>query len=140
MEQFPLLARQLGESFFNEKLTPICIAWLSDPIFSIRESAVNNLKSLTEMFSASWADKHIVPKLLSLHVEVNYLHRQTPIAGIRVLTSVVTPDIVQKKFLPVLQTLSTDKVPNIRMSVCKTIQVIAPAIKGSPSEVRYSLT
>ena len=131
-----MLAKQLGESFFNEKLTPICIAWLSDPFFSIRESAVNNLKSLTELFSIQWADKNVIPKLLSLHVEVNYLHRQTPIAGIRVLTPVVTPEIVQKKFLPVLQTLATDKVPNIRMSVCKAMQAIAPSVKGTGADVR----
>lgn len=69
IEQFPIMAKQLGEVFFNEKLIPICITWLSDSIFSIREAAVNNLKSLTEVFGVTWASKHVIPKLLSLHVE-----------------------------------------------------------------------
>jgi serine/threonine-protein phosphatase 2A regulatory subunit A len=69
IEQFPIMAKQLGEVFFNEKLIPICITWLSDSIFSIREAAVTNLKALTEVFGVTWASKHIIPKLLSLHVE-----------------------------------------------------------------------
>jgi serine/threonine-protein phosphatase 2A regulatory subunit A len=44
------LARQLGETFFVEKLNAICITWLSDSIFSIREAAINNIKQLTEIF------------------------------------------------------------------------------------------
>ena len=28
IKEFPTLAKQLGEQFFNEKLTPICITWL----------------------------------------------------------------------------------------------------------------
>lgn len=50
VEQFPVLARQLGETFFNEKLSPICVAWLNDSIYSIREAAINNLRQLTEIF------------------------------------------------------------------------------------------
>lgn len=134
VEQFPLLAKQLGEVFFNEKLTPICIAWLSDPIYSIREAAVNNMKSLTEMFGVAWADKNIIPKLLILHTQVNYLHRLTPIFGIRVLIPVVTPDLIVKKFVPVMTTLSTDKIPNIRMNVCKTIKEVSSKIKGTEAE------
>ena len=40
VEQFPVLAKQLGEAFFNEKLNPISFAWLKDPIFMIREAAI----------------------------------------------------------------------------------------------------
>ena len=30
IEQFPVLARQLGEQFFTDKLNPICVSWLKD--------------------------------------------------------------------------------------------------------------
>lgn len=50
VEQFPVLARQLGETFFNEKLNPICAAWLKDSVFTIREAAINNMKQLTIIF------------------------------------------------------------------------------------------
>jgi len=50
VEQFPTLAKQLGEVFFVEKLNAICITWLSDSIYSIREAAITNIKLLTEIF------------------------------------------------------------------------------------------
>jgi len=30
VEQYPALAKQLGEQFFTEKLIPICLKWLND--------------------------------------------------------------------------------------------------------------
>ncbi len=30
IEKIPMLAKQLGETFFNEKLISICIGWLKD--------------------------------------------------------------------------------------------------------------
>jgi len=50
-----MLARQLGETFFNEKLNPICIDWMKDPIYTIREASLENIKQLTIIFGAAWA-------------------------------------------------------------------------------------
>jgi serine/threonine-protein phosphatase 2A regulatory subunit A len=106
VQQFPILAKQLGEQFFNDKLNPICITWLNDSIFSIREAAINNLKSLTEIFGVTWAQKNVIPKLLSLHVESNYLHRLTPLFGMGTLAPVLNAETIKKFFIPVLVTLS----------------------------------
>ncbi len=105
-----------------DKLNAICITWLSDSIYSIREAAINNVKHLTEIFGPQWAVTHVIPKLLSLHVDKNYLHRLTPLFGIATLASVLPPDVVRRMFLPVIVTLQQDPVPNIRMNVAKTIQ------------------
>lgn len=106
VEQFPILARQLGEAFFNDKLAPICITWLSDNIFSIREAAIQNLRQLTEIFGVAWASKYVIPQLLSLQVNSNYLHRLTPLFGMAQLSQVIPSDAVKKLFLPVLVALS----------------------------------
>ena len=37
--------------------------WLADPVFSIREAATANLRSLAEEFGADWAKEHIVPQV-----------------------------------------------------------------------------
>ena len=50
LEQFPVLAGQLGEEFFNQKLNPICITWLTDSIFMIREAAIENLVKITQVY------------------------------------------------------------------------------------------
>jgi serine/threonine-protein phosphatase 2A regulatory subunit A len=45
-----MLAKKLGESFFNKELNSICLEWLKDPIFSIREVAIVNIKELCVIF------------------------------------------------------------------------------------------
>lgn len=40
VEQYPALAQQLGESFFTDKLLPICLKWLYDTVYSIRMAAI----------------------------------------------------------------------------------------------------
>ena len=42
IDYFPMLARQLGEQFFNDKLNAICTRWLSDHFFAIRQAAILN--------------------------------------------------------------------------------------------------
>ena len=99
------MAKQLGEAFFVEKLNPICITWLSDSIYSIREAGLTNVRSLTQIFGSQWAVTHIIPKLLSLHVDKNYLHRLTPLFGMAILAGVLPVDVIRRMFLPVLVTL-----------------------------------
>ena len=63
---------------------------------------MNNIKKLSEIYGINWAVKYMIPKLLALHLESNYLHRLTPLFGIAVLSSAVNPDIAKRHFLPVL--------------------------------------
>ena len=37
---------QLGVEFFDEKLSALCMTWLIDHVYAIREAATNNLKKL----------------------------------------------------------------------------------------------
>lgn len=50
-----MLARQLGEKFFNDKLNVICTRWLSDNFFAIRQAAITNFKQITVLFGEQWA-------------------------------------------------------------------------------------
>lgn len=65
IQHIPLLAKQLGKEFFEEdvKLSRLCINWLGDMVWSIREAAIYNLKSLAEVFGTDWAKQHIVPQV-----------------------------------------------------------------------------
>ena len=49
IEHIPLLAEQLGHEFFEQRLRDLCMAWLSDEVFSIREAASKNLTQLTKV-------------------------------------------------------------------------------------------
>lgn len=77
IEYVPLLASQLGVSFFDEKLSSLCMSWLGDTVFSIREASTQNLKKLTEVFGVEWATEAIVPKVMAMGQHPNYLYRMT---------------------------------------------------------------
>jgi serine/threonine-protein phosphatase 2A regulatory subunit A len=62
-----MLAKQLGMQFFDEKLNPIMAEWLKDSIFTIRESTVETIKQLIQIFGAQWAARFIIPTLMGLH-------------------------------------------------------------------------
>lgn len=84
IEYIPLLAKQLGVEFFDEKLGNLCMSWLGDTVFSIREAATQNLKKLTEVFGVEWARQTIIPKVMAMGNQTNYLYRMTTCAAITV--------------------------------------------------------
>lgn len=73
----PLLAGQLGVEFFDEKLNSLCMTWLVDHVYAIREAATLNLKKLVEKFGPEWAQNTVIPKVLAMSRDQNYLHRMT---------------------------------------------------------------
>jgi serine/threonine-protein phosphatase 2A regulatory subunit A len=84
IEYIPLLATQLGVEFFDDKLGALCMSWLGDTVFSIREAATINLKKLTDVFGVEWAKTTIIPKVLGMGEHPNYLYRMTTIFAITV--------------------------------------------------------
>jgi hypothetical protein len=85
IEYIPLLATQLGKEFFDEQLSSLCMSWLGDTVYSIREAATINLKKLTEVFGVEWARAQIVPKVVAMGSHPNYLYRMTTVQAIGVL-------------------------------------------------------
>lgn len=77
IQHVPLLASQLGVKFFDEKLSSLCMSWLGDTVFSIREASTQNLKKLSEVFGVEWANEAIVPKVVAMGGHPNYLYRMT---------------------------------------------------------------
>lgn len=54
-----------------------------------------------------------------------------------IVAPALTADVIKKMFLPVIQTLSTDKIANIRMNCAKTIMTMYSVVKGNADiEVR----
>jgi hypothetical protein len=90
IEYIPLLANQLGKPFFDEQLGNLCMSWLGDTVFSIREAATVNLKKLTEVFGVDWARVAIVPKVMGMGQHPNYLYRMTTVQAITVRLSTLS--------------------------------------------------
>lgn len=77
IEYIPLLASQLGATFFDEKLLGLCLSWLGDAVFSIRDAATTNLQKLVEIFGNEWAKNTVLPQVIQMAHHENYLYRMT---------------------------------------------------------------
>jgi len=129
IENIPLLASQLGKDFFDEKLGILCMSWLGDPVFSIREAATANLRKLTEVFGVEWAKATIIPRILQMSLHSNYLFRMTTIFALGTLSGVVNAQVLQDSIVPTMATLSNDPIPNIRFNVAKSFETVIPLLK-----------
>ncbi|KAL1971114.1 hypothetical protein VTN77DRAFT_65 [Rasamsonia byssochlamydoides] len=134
IEYIPLLASQLGVKFFDEQLNNLCMGWLGDTVFSIREAATQNLKKLTEVFGMEWASQSIIPKVMAMGQHPNYLYRMTTCFAISTLAPVVDLKIIETSILPILDKLVTDDIPNIRFNVAKSYSVLIDTLRRLPAE------
>lgn len=149
IEYVPLLASQLGVKFFDEELGGLCMSWLGDSVFSIREASTQNLKKLTEVFGVEWANDAIVPKVVKMGQHPNYLYRMTTCFAVSVslfdclafthtdetpktLAPALDISVIETSVLPVLDMLATDKIPNIRFNVAKSYAVLIDVLKRLP--------
>ncbi len=126
MQHIPLLANQLGKDFFSEKLTDLCVDWLGDDISTIRTSAAENLKELTNIFGSEWAIEYLVPPLNEVRKHQSYLRRVIAIQAFVSMSTVMEPEIARTEVLPLVLQMTTDNVANIRFNVAKGLRTMAP--------------
>mmetsp|Transcript_1118 Transcript_1118/g.3469 ORF Transcript_1118/g.3469 Transcript_1118/m.3469 type:complete len:615 (-) Transcript_1118:85-1929(-) len=140
IQHVPLLARQLGKEFFegDDKLSSLCINWLGDTVWSIREAAILNLKSLAEVFGTDWAKAHIVPQVVQLFdTSKKYLFRMTALNAVGVLSEVVGTEVVEESFISLLtERASKDPVPNVRFGTAKTLSQVIPYVRPELKETK----
>ncbi|KAF8846395.1 ARM repeat-containing protein [Paxillus ammoniavirescens] len=137
IEYIPLLATQLGKPFFDEQLGNLCMSWLGDTVFSIREAATINLKKLTEVFGVEWAKVAIVPKVMGMGQHPNYLYRMTTVQAITTISPSLTLPIVQAEIITPLLQLAEDPIPNIRFNVAKALEILAVTFGNTPEGTEF---
>eukprot|EP00731_Ephydatia_muelleri_P009439 Em0005g25a len=131
IEYIPLLAEQLGVEVFEEKLNNLCMQWLIDNVYAIREAATVNVRNLVEKFGSDWARVSILPKVLNMSQDSNYLHRMTTLFAVNLLVDVCTPDVIRTSMMPVVLKLGQDNVANVKFNVAKTLTKIAKRVDVS---------
>jgi len=89
------------------------------------------LSDIGAWFGPGWVASNVIPKLKSYTNEENYLYRLTPLIALRYLEPNITGTIFGTEIYPLLNTLATDKIPNVRMNVAQITTQFAPKIKGS---------
>ncbi|KAA8911270.1 hypothetical protein TRICI_003850 [Trichomonascus ciferrii] len=137
IEYIPLLAEQLGEGFFNKELGDLCMTWLWDSVFSIREAATKNLKKLSQVFGIEWTKQQILPQIVQVSTNANYLYRLTSLFAMTSLIPVLDQDTVAQTVYPFVTSLMEDPIPNIRFNIAKTFKVLADAYHKNCSSEEY---
>ena len=130
IEYMPLLASQLGPAYFDEKLGAMCIDWLRDCVFAIREAAIDNLRKLIEVFGIEWA-QHIIPQILEAHKDSNYLFRMTVLYAVVAIAPVVTSEMLAGSMVPMVIHMSDDPVPNVRFNAAKTLRQLGSLLDAA---------
>ena len=111
IEYVPLLASQMGTAFLFQKngdtgedgeLTKLCLRWLGDRVYSIREAAAVNLKRLAEVFGEEWAKEHVIPRVMALAQNPHYLHRTAIVRVMTLLASVAGRETCLRDIVPAL--------------------------------------
>eukprot|EP01002_Notosolenus_urceolatus_P014897 NODE_688_length_1855_cov_6.260797_g559_i0.p1 GENE.NODE_688_length_1855_cov_6.260797_g559_i0~~NODE_688_length_1855_cov_6.260797_g559_i0.p1 ORF type:complete len:607 (+),score=144.44 NODE_688_length_1855_cov_6.260797_g559_i0:251-1822(+) len=124
----PQLSVQLGQVFFEEKLSDLLIAWLKDRVFAIREAAVEALEKIVKNFGEAWATEALIPRILSGKSDRNYLYRTTTLYALRAIGLALTPQTIASHLIPAVLELSRDPVPNIRFVACKILADLIPSL------------
>ncbi|GAA93463.1 uncharacterized protein L969DRAFT_86165 [Mixia osmundae IAM 14324] len=130
IDYIPLLANQLGVRFFDEQLSNLCMTWLGDPVYSIREAATVNLRKLTEVFGVQWAREAIIPKVLAMGSNSNYLFRMTTVFAITTMATALDVQTISTSVLETVNRLVEDPIPNIRFATAKCLGVLAQTVAG----------
>merc|ERR1711971_359328 len=76
-------------------------------------------------FGTDWAQQTVIPKVVAMARDQNYLHRMTCLFCINVLSTACGADITERQLLPTVLQMATDSVANVRFNVAKTLLGIA---------------
>ena len=73
----------------------------------------------------------IIPKVIQMSRDQNYLHRMTCLFCINVLAEACGPEITERLMLPTVLNMASDMVANVRFNVAKTLTIIGPKLNSS---------
>ena len=109
----------------------ICIKWLTDPVYAIRESACKLMKKLYDMFKGEEFEKTLLDKLNEMKSSDSYLIRNTVTFLVKEFVGdVYNYDFVERKLVPYITKLSKDRSGNIRMNCAAILKKISKVSKS----------
>jgi serine/threonine-protein phosphatase 2A regulatory subunit A len=124
IQHIPMLADKLGVDFFNQNLVNLCISWLGDDVQAVRKVAAKNLQVISTKFGQDWTVKYILPHIERLHLHTNYLFRMTALYSMQYLITCLHENTIENTILPMIVSMASDPVPNVRFTAAKTLNMI----------------
>ncbi|KAG9390835.1 HEAT repeat protein [Carpediemonas membranifera] len=126
----PLIVERSGPSFMTEQMSAAVLSWLSDAVFSIRDSAARTIADMLPHLDSSWAQAVLLPKLASLATHPNYLYRVSVLIAIRAIAPNVEETLLATSILPIVIRMATDGTPNVRFNAAQTLGKVGQLVEG----------
>jgi hypothetical protein len=93
-----LLGKGLSLDEFSRKLFPLVNNWLSDSIYSVRDTMSQQLPTLIILFGNEWASTVLTPVILEFKNHQGYLIRQVTLLCIHKLHKYLPIPLMDKLF------------------------------------------
>jgi serine/threonine-protein phosphatase 2A regulatory subunit A len=130
-ETVPVFARIVNRKLFLDNIMPICIKWLTDPVYAIRQRSCKIMKRLYDIFKGEDFEKRLLNKISSMAKSDSYLIRITVVLLIKeFLVDEYELDFMEKKLFPYISRLSNDKIPNVRQACSVVIKKLVRLSKN----------
>ncbi len=130
-EIIPTIARIVKKKIFLDSIMPICLKWLTDQVYAIRQNACKILKRVYNIFKGEDFEKKLIAKLNAMSKHENYLIRITVVLLIKeFLNDEYELDFMEKKLFPILVKLSDDKISNIRQACTHLVKKLGRLSKN----------
>ena len=130
-EIVPVFARIVNRKLFLDNIMPICIKWLTDAVYAIRQRACKIMKRLYDIFKGEDFEKKLLNKISSMAKSDSYLIRITVVLLIKeFLVDEYELDFMEKKLFPYIAKLSNDKIPNVRQACSVVIKKLVRISKN----------
>ena len=130
-EIIPTIARIVKKKIFLDSIMPICLKWLTDQVYAIRQNACKILKRVYNIFKGEDFEKKLIAKLNAMSKHENYLIRITVVLLIKeFLNDEYELDFMEKKLFPILVKLSDDKISNVRQACTHVVKKLGRLSKN----------
>lgn len=130
-EIVPVLARIVNKKLFLENIMPICLKWLTDPVYAIRQNTCKIIKRLYDIFKGEDFEKKLLNKISPMAKSDSYLIRITVVILIKeFLVDEYELEFMEKKLFPYISKLSDDKIPNVRQACSVVIKKLVRLSKN----------
>lgn len=131
-ETIPVLAKILNKKVFMDNIFPICLRWLTDCIYIIRESACNLMKELYLINNKNEDfEKKLLSKMSDMLRHDNYLTRITITSIIKIFENdEKCYEFLENKLFQFVPKLAKDKVANVRVNAAIILRKMSKKTKN----------
>ena len=115
---------ELKHGHMNFAVLEFELKGLTDQIAHIREVAIKNLEPLFKLFGEAWFSEYILPTVTEASRRTgpaSYLGRITSLQSIGILSSHISPGLLQELIPQIAVPLVSDKVVNVRIAAAEAL-------------------